>query len=66
MITIQGKADCVRCRNNPAVYQPSTEKETEWICCDKYKVVPTLVVTGKGKCKYFEKAETKIITEQRG
>ena len=62
MITIQGNADCVKCKNNPAVFQPSTKKETEWICCDKYKIVPTPIITGEAKCEKFQESVTKIIT----
>jgi hypothetical protein len=63
MITIQGNADCIRCGNNPEVYQPTTNNETEWICCDKYKIVPTSIITGEARCDEFKESAGMIITE---
>jgi hypothetical protein len=63
MITIQNKADCTKCRNNPVVFQPSIEKETEWICCDKYRIVPIPIIKGGARCKEFKESETAIITK---
>ena len=57
MIELPKTAPCWNCTKNPAVFQPSTQKETEWICCDKYKATPVPILKGNEKCEFFERTE---------
>lgn len=62
MIILPKTALCQNCANNPQVYQPSTDRETEWLMCDKYNPVPVEILKGKEDCKEFnERGQTNVL-----